>query len=56
MIRLRLFGFFAMMAVASLFRPRVGKDLIDLAQQADADRARRKHVQAVMGNAQRVRQ
>jgi len=55
LIRLRLFGFFAMMAVASLFRPRVGKELIDLAQQADDDRARRRHVEAVMGNAQRVR-
>ncbi len=54
MSRIKLFGFFAIMALVSLFRPKLGRDLIEMAEQGDAERVRRKHVAAVMGNARRV--
>lgn len=52
-LRFKLFGFYACMAVCSLILPREGKLMIELAEEADRERARKKHVDAAMGNAQR---
>ena len=54
MLRVKLFCFFAGMAVVSLFRPKDGMDMITCARDGAQRRAQRYTCDAVFGRAQQA--
>jgi len=52
--RFKQWAFFQIMAWCSLFRPKIGQEMIDAAEFGAAEKAHRKHIDAIMGLGQRV--
>ncbi len=51
--RAKLFGFFTIMAWASLFKPRTGREMVDRAQEGADAHARRRSMDAIRGASSR---
>ena len=53
MNRFKQWAFFQLMAWCSLFRPKIGQEMIECAELGAAERLRKKHLDAIFGRATR---